>query len=345
MSLKLSVLLSVLDGADVPKTDTTSALVHSRFADVLYATAASDDISKHLDDYHHYTAPTLAHLLALILHPPKGFPPANTSLLVIDDLHTLFNISYPRYYSSTAGNKSESAKWAAGRRYSVQGTVMTALKKLAGLYDMAVLVTTGCATRVRAGSGLGAVLVPGVSGTEWDSGVSARLVLFRDLAPRQTASASQNGSARDSVRSARYIGFQQIGALAEDGDVGQVVSFKIGKVRCNISTHSSYAYVMSQNGIEETLQPQATTDRGVVQLPRPIPSPVKTRKRKVEEIADSDEEISSEYGWLDEDEVVAEGLIDEAALEEGEEEPAARLPIDEAAPEEGAEEPLVPQEG
>lgn len=56
----------------------------------------------------------------------------------------------------------------------------------------------------------------------------------------------------------------------------------------------------------------------MVQLPRPIPSPVKVRKRKVEEIADSDEEISSEYGWADDDELAAEGLVDETPLEDPE---------------------------
>ena len=51
-------------------------------------------------------------------------------------------------------------------------------------------------------------------------------------------------------------------------------------------------------------------------LPRPAASPVKVRKRKHDEVADSDEEVSSEYGWLDEDAVAAEGLIDESTLVE-----------------------------
>lgn len=48
-------------------------------------------------------------------------------------------------------------------------------------------------------------------------------------------------------------------------------------------------------------------------------SPIKVtaRKRKAEEVADSEEEeISSEYGWLDDDVIAAEGLIDEGVLVE-----------------------------
>lgn len=44
-------------------------------------------------------------------------------------------------------------------------------------------------------------------------------------------------------------------------------------------------------------------------------SPLKTRKRAFDEIADSDgEDVSSEYGWLDEDGVAAEGLVDEEVV-------------------------------
>lgn len=47
-------------------------------------------------------------------------------------------------------------------------------------------------------------------------------------------------------------------------------------------------------------------------------SPVKVRKRKHDEVGDSDEEVSSEYGWLDADAdaIAAEGLIDESTIVE-----------------------------
>lgn len=53
---------------------------------------------------------------------------------------------------------------------------------------------------------------------------------------------------------------------------------------------------------------------------RPLSSPVKlsspiSRKRNFEEIADSDAETDEDYGWEEEDEIAAEGLIEEAAFD------------------------------
>ena len=49
---------------------------------------------------------------------------------------------------------------------------------------------------------------------------------------------------------------------------------------------------------------------------RPLSSPIKlsspiSRKRNFEEIADSEAESDDDYGWAEEDEVAAEGLVDE----------------------------------
>lgn len=69
---------------------------------------------------------------------------------------------------------------------------------------------------------------------------------------------------------------------------------------------------VSQGGIREIEETPAVTDTTPLTLA--VSSPVKNRKRRHTEIADSDEEdAGNEYGWLDED---AEGLIDAAALNE-----------------------------
>ncbi|KAK5010589.1 hypothetical protein LTR28_008911 [Elasticomyces elasticus] len=166
---------------------------------------------------------------------------------------------------------------------------------------MAVLVTSGCATRIRNDSGLGAVLVSGVAGKEWDEGVASRLVLFRDFVTVPPGSQAQQED-QEKWNTCRYAGVQKAAGttFAEAGEVGKVVAF-----------------VIAEDGLHSFAFPTARADQPIL-LPS-TSSPAKTRKRTFEEIADSDgEELGSdaEYGWMDEDRVAAEGLIDEAALAE-----------------------------
>jgi len=273
-----------------------------RFNEMLESISGSKGTPISTQNLHNLTIPALAHLLALILHPPSWFPPANTELLVIDGLHNLIDITYPRYSSATSTNNSEAAKYTSGRRYSILSTLMSGLKKIAALHDIAILVTTGCATRMRPGTGLGAMLVPGINGMEWDNGVTNRLVVFRDFPPPRSQGASQNRNDRPlDARSARYVGVQKLhgNAIAEEGGVGHIVRFEI-----------------DENGVKDPASSEHVEESALSLVPRPLPSPVKTRKRKLEEVADSEDEISSEYGWLAEDEVAAEGMIDEGFLAE-----------------------------
>lgn len=218
--------------------------------------------------------------------------------MVIDDLHSIFEISYPRSRANTfSSHKSEAAKWAAGRRYGIMASLISALKKLAALNDMAILVTTGCATRVRPGSGLGALLVPGMGGAEWEAGISNRLVMFRDFKLGSWAQQQQN------PESARYVGLQKVGGVAfsDQGETGQLVPFVINKT-----------------GLQDVVDKDSTADVPVVTLAASSPS--KRRKRPYAEIADATtEEGRDEYGWLNADEAAAEGLVDEAALIEDDE--------------------------
>lgn len=234
--------------------------------------------------FHHLSVRTLSHLLALILHPPPLFPPHDTALLVIDDLHSLIDLDYPRKpYGS--GSRTEQQKWQAGRRYAVLGSLATALSKLAVLHSMAVIVTTGCSSRMRNDSGQGAAIVPGVGGSEWEGGIWSRTVLFRD----------SNG---------RFAGVQKctgrnLTPLDPVGDIRNVVGFEVsaeGWLREQVIDLTSSAPDGSQR------QPSKTAS-----------SPAKVvRKRHYEEIADSDEE-ADEYGWAETDEnaLAGEKVADE----------------------------------
>jgi hypothetical protein len=282
------------------KADATTPFAVSRLNDFLAANTSTDasdpDQDTRLDRFHTYSTPTVAHLLALTLHPPQSFPPPGTALMVIDDLHAIFEVSYPRNRANTfSSHKSEAARWAAGRRYGIMGTLISALKKLAALNDMAILITTGCATRVRSGSGLGAVLVPGMGGAEWEAGITNRLVMFRDFKLGSWAQQQQN------PESARYIGLQKNNGVAfsDEGETGQVIPF-----------------ILDKDGLKDIVNGDSTAEAPVMTL---AASPSKLRKRPYADIADGTAEGRDEYGWLNGDEADTEGLIDDAALLEDDE--------------------------
>ncbi|KAF2774524.1 hypothetical protein EJ03DRAFT_304169 [Teratosphaeria nubilosa] len=218
---------------------------------------------------HYASLPTLSHLLAMILHPRPSFPPPDTSLIVIEGVNKLFDLDYPRA-AITGANRSEQQRWQSSRRYAVLGSLVSGLNKLAVLNDLAVVVTTGCASRMRTDSGIGSALVPGVGGVEWDSGIWTRLVVLRDF-------------------DGRVIGLQKCQGRGlipreEIGEVGKIIGFAIGK-----------------DGVLQDRQAQdGLPSSGIMaQLVR---SPVKPRKRTFDEVADSEGEDVDEYGWADADE-------------------------------------------
>ncbi|KAK6440257.1 hypothetical protein LTR95_003522 [Oleoguttula sp. CCFEE 5521] len=215
--------------------------------------------------------PTLPHLLALLLHPPQSFPPSHTTLLILPNLHHLLESSHPRNPTFPAATPVATQKWAASRRYAVLGTLVTALNRLAVMHNIAVLVTTGCATRQRPGMPLG--LVPGVGGGEWEAGVWSRLVVCRDFGVRVAGVQKARGSA----------------VAAGVHGLGIVVGF-----------------TLDENGRAGPIkgQPDAAAERAAKTVD---PSPVRVlplalpRKRAFDEIADSDDEEGvDEYGgWAD----------------------------------------------
>ena len=178
--------------------------------------------------FHHYTVPTLAHLLALFMHPPSPFPPPTTSLIVIDSLSTLFDNAYPRHADDRASkSQNTQARWAAGRKFAVMNELIATLTRVAAMHDIALLITSQTITRIRAASR--ALLIPALSGAEWENGVSTRLVLFRDWVPGQG-----KWDRRDVARlqKTRFTGVLKANGvrLADDGEVGIVVPFIVEEV-------------------------------------------------------------------------------------------------------------------
>ncbi|KAK5163240.1 uncharacterized protein LTR77_010826 [Saxophila tyrrhenica] len=229
--------------------------------------------------FHHVDVPTLSHLLAMILHPRADTIPLGASLLAIDGLNHLLDLDYPRYQIA-APNKTELQKWQAGRRYAILGFLVSGLNKLAVLNNIAVVVTTGCATRMRHDNGLGAALVPGLGGVEWESGISSRIVVFRDFGVRLVGVQKCQG--------------RSLISREEVGEPGHLVAFEI----------------TSEGAVTEWMM-QKADGSPLKQAVKARASPVKPRKRTADEIADSEGEDMDEYGWADTDDdaFTAEGLV------------------------------------
>ncbi|KAL5117103.1 hypothetical protein ACEQ8H_004928 [Pleosporales sp. CAS-2024a] len=250
--------------------------------------------------FHHFVAPTLAHLLALFMHPPASFPPKDTSLVVVDSLSTLIENAYPRHVEGK--NKNEHSRWAAGRRFTIINEIMATLSRFAALHNVALLFTCQAITRIRGASR--ALLVPAVSGVEWETGVSTRLVLFRDWTHQ--GKQQEDTADSDRLRKARFAGLVKVNGtvLADEGGVGSVVLYSVEKSGlCNIST--------------------AADD---IAAPIVLSAQARPLKRPFAEVEDEDEDVGDEpnsdelYGWIEEDdEVATEGLLihDPAALDPG----------------------------
>ncbi|PNS14640.1 DNA repair protein rhp55 [Sphaceloma murrayae] len=269
--------------------DASSPVPAPRLHSLIRATAPSHQPPppSPLNNFHHLPLPTLSHILTLLLHPPASLPLTSTSLLVLENIHVPLETSYPRTVPSHPGTSSSDAKWAANRRYAVIGSLISALRKLAVGHGIAVVVTSNAVTRGRE-KGEGAVLVGAVGGVEWERGVGARIVCFRDYRRGDHGVDLDGAGWRDGW----YFGLTKVAGrmVGEgDGEVGVVVAVEIG-----------------DGGVRECAGGQRGTR---------VVSPVKVKvKRKIDEVEDSDDELGSEYGWDEGDEIAAEGLIDEDDL-------------------------------
>jgi hypothetical protein len=180
-----------------PSTDTASPLPGPRFKEILSCCTlpissqppSSPPIPKPLDsllaNFISIQTPTLPHLLSLFVHPPPSFPPERTSLVIIDSVSALFAAAYPksseaRFRLQQGDNKrKENFQWAANRRWSVVGELLSKLGKMAATRNLAVVVINQTTTQLRGMAG--AMLGCAISGSTWDAGIYSRIVLYRDL--------------------------------------------------------------------------------------------------------------------------------------------------------------------
>ncbi|KAI9865227.1 MAG: hypothetical protein M1813_002547 [Trichoglossum hirsutum] len=257
-----------------------------------------------LGNFHHFNAPTLPHLLALLLHPSQSFPPAKTSLIVIDAISTSFSSTFPRLAEEGAreckdgktllkgGKKNQHSQWASSRKWAVIGDFISRIGRLAVVKDIAILLISQIKTKVQMGAG--AVLLPSISSSVWDANVANQIVLFRDDPPSRSHGGDDDGEEKkkkkeeeeEEVPSPGEIRFAGVlksrGVVHSEGALGKVVPF-----------------VIEEKGVRgvEFAKPASDVNPLLV-----VPGAL---KRKRDEIGNSQSE-DDEYGWDSNDEIPAE---------------------------------------
>ncbi|GAQ05853.1 hypothetical protein ALT_3174 [Aspergillus lentulus] len=286
--LRMSITANALcDG------DTTSPLPKPRLKSMLMqsldTTKSSDTPQQLMDNVTYFRAQSLPHLLALLLHPPQGFPPESTKLLVVDSVSGPF----PSYFLSPSELKSRLAQakitdksqihWLMNRKWNVTSELANQLMKLAASRRLAVLLINQTHTKIK---GLPrATLSPLLAGGAWENSVHTRIVLYRDF---PAVGDDESEMASRSVRYAEVL--KRDGKALTVRSDENIVPFMVdsGSLRGTDTTQPSRA--VPQQPVEETFR-------------------AGRRKRKVDEIADSQDEADSDddFGWVDGDDA---GLVE-----------------------------------
>ena len=147
-------------------------------------TAQASATAGHLERFHHFAVPTLAHLLALLCHPSPGFPPPDTRLVVVDTITTLFDAAYPST-ASPKGVPKETADWIRKRKWNMMGDVAGRLARFATTHNLAVLVLSQTITKMHTEDS--AILSPVFNFRDWKEHVSNRIALFQDFSRNHDA--------------------------------------------------------------------------------------------------------------------------------------------------------------
>ncbi|GIJ91308.1 hypothetical protein Asppvi_010273 [Aspergillus pseudoviridinutans] len=298
-ALAMSITANALcDGGKVVWIDTTSPLPKLRLKSMLTQsldTAKSSDTPQQLmDNLVYFRAQSLPHMLALLLHPPQGFPPENTKLLVVDSASGPF----PSYFLSPSELKSRLTQakitdksqihWLMNRKWNVTSELANQLMKLAASRRLAVLLINQTHTKIK---GLPrATLSPLLAGGGWENSVYTRIVLYRDL---PAVGDEELEMASRSVRYAEVL--KRDGKALTVRSDENIVPFTIDSDSLRGTDTTQPSRAVPQQPVEETFRASG-------------------RKRKVDEIADSQDEDDSDddFGWIDGDDAgLVEGPADD----------------------------------
>ena len=241
-----------------------------------------------IDKISYFSPQSLAHLLVLFLHPTAKFPPAGTSLIVVDNISALFTTSFPRHTKSVSNqsfadaHRHTTVNKAANRKWAIAGDLASAMSKMASLKNVVILVINQVSTSVKGARK--ATLKPMLTGREWDAGIRDRIMLYRDFAPRD-GEADLTEEERKGLRFAEVV---KAGGKMQAARTQEITTFVIEDV--SVESMSICATTdLSQHGLREIKMAASPAAALAPDTIDPMPKE-STHKRKADEIADSEDE-------------------------------------------------------
>lgn len=192
--------------------------------------SSSSEASLELRNLQYYNTPTLPHLLALLSNFQKlGL--THTDLVVFDSLAILVDMTYSRANldHQPGTKKADGNKTDSERKQGVTAEIAAKFVRMASVANTTILVTSHVVTRIR--FQLEAVLVPALSGNEWDSAIFAKIELFRDWTQAKGESQEDAAEARK-YNAARFARVVKSGNRTRQnlGDSSNLMAFAVQKV-------------------------------------------------------------------------------------------------------------------
>lgn len=300
-SLALNIACNALRDGKVVWIDTGCPLPGPRL----------QEMSVNLDDFIYFRAHTLAHLIALLARPPKGFPPSETNLIVVDSVSNLF----PAYFPSAQELKDQLAEgkitdkahlqWLLNRKLNISGELATYLARLAAR-NIAVLAINQSHTKIKPQSH--AVLQPLLSGNAWEASVQTRIAVYRDLPDERFAEVEKRaGKPLPEQAEELLVAFRiEPDGLYEIERKESLPSEPLSPLAKSppdfeyydppTPTPSPISSVLSSAPPSPELKSPSPLPSKPVSPEQPVQAP--NKKRKVEEVADSqDEESEEDVPW------------------------------------------------
>ncbi|CAG8951989.1 hypothetical protein HYFRA_00000724 [Hymenoscyphus fraxineus] len=301
-ALGMQIAANVLhSGEKVVWVDASHPLPALRFLHILQSIQATKSASQAppseplnptdlLEKLIHFSTPTLAHLLALFSNPSDNNPPQNTGLIIIDSFSTLMGTAFPRTAEPPAAPKKAGApkpQNPSTRKFPILQNLLNTLQKIAATRNIAVIILSQCVTKMR--PGIGAILAPAIGITAWEQALGCRVVLFRDWGWND-----EDGNAVDGVRLAQILKAE--GTALPEGR-GWLAGFTIGENGLSVLPLPSFSVIIHRPSYPIHLAAQ-NNNLNPTSTPQNIPQ----KRKRSNEIPDSEGEDDEDYGWAEEDE-------------------------------------------
>ena len=239
-------------------------------------------------------AHTLPRLLTVFLHPPTSLPSPKTSVIIVDDLSNLLLGAFSRTPKSLkpsipAAVKEKLEKQAASKRFQIIETFAAGMSKMAAVRNIAIVVLTNATTSLK--SSKRAILKPALSSQAWESAVHTRIMLYRDFMDEEHFA----GTSEEKALGLRYAEVQRIARkdvftapvpfTILPGGVHQLNTTDISSQKQPLTEHED---LERANGHDE--EDELPLLPAELSQPSHQHSPRQLGKRKITEIADSEDE-------------------------------------------------------